>query len=147
MAPQRGVKGTIDLAHAALANFREHFIRSQTGTDENGHDARGCYFATRRGARDVPASCLRMRPETLKSFAAARGHSLLELACSWLASRSQVASVIAGQSRTQRMRGGPAEAGHYFFNSSVQSDTTATGTDDATAVLIRKRSPSAVTPY
>jgi aryl-alcohol dehydrogenase-like predicted oxidoreductase len=34
--------------------------------------------------------------EKLQAFAAARGHNLLELAFSWLASRPQVASVIAG---------------------------------------------------
>jgi aryl-alcohol dehydrogenase-like predicted oxidoreductase len=34
--------------------------------------------------------------ERLRDFAEARGHSLLELALSWLARRPQVASVIAG---------------------------------------------------
>jgi aryl-alcohol dehydrogenase-like predicted oxidoreductase len=42
--------------------------------------------------------------EALKAFAAARGHSLLELAMSWLASRPQVASVIAGATSPEQVR-------------------------------------------
>jgi aryl-alcohol dehydrogenase-like predicted oxidoreductase len=41
--------------------------------------------------------------EKLRGFAEARGHSLLELAFSWLASRPQVASVIAGASRPEQI--------------------------------------------
>ena len=41
--------------------------------------------------------------EELRAFAAARGHSLLELAFSWLAARPQVASVIAGATRAEQI--------------------------------------------
>jgi aryl-alcohol dehydrogenase-like predicted oxidoreductase len=41
--------------------------------------------------------------DKLKAFAEARGHSLLELAFSWLAQRPQVASVIAGASRPEQI--------------------------------------------
>ncbi len=41
--------------------------------------------------------------EKLKAFAQARGHSLLELAFSWLAARPQVASVIAGATRPEQI--------------------------------------------
>src|SRR5260370_10018781 len=41
--------------------------------------------------------------EKLQAFATARGHTLLELAFSWLASRSQVASVIAGATRVEQV--------------------------------------------
>src|SRR5436305_4335449 len=41
--------------------------------------------------------------EKLQAFAQARGHSLLELAFSWLASRPQVASVIAGATRAEQI--------------------------------------------
>ncbi|MCL2715227.1 MAG: aldo/keto reductase [Alphaproteobacteria bacterium] len=41
--------------------------------------------------------------EKLKEFAKARGHSLLELAFSWLAARPQVASVIAGATRAEQI--------------------------------------------
>jgi len=41
--------------------------------------------------------------ERLQAFAQARGHSLLELAFSWLAARPQVASVIAGATRVEQV--------------------------------------------
>jgi aryl-alcohol dehydrogenase-like predicted oxidoreductase len=41
--------------------------------------------------------------ERLGDFAATRGHSLLELAFSWLACRPQVASVIAGATRPEQI--------------------------------------------
>lgn len=41
---------------------------------------------------------------TLKTFAAARRHTLLELAISWLAARPQVASVIAGATSPEQVR-------------------------------------------
>lgn len=42
--------------------------------------------------------------EALKAFAAARGHTLLELAMSWLATRPRVASVIAGATSPEQVR-------------------------------------------
>ena len=39
----------------------------------------------------------------LKAFAEARGHTLLELAFSWLAARPQVSSVIAGATRVEQI--------------------------------------------
>jgi aryl-alcohol dehydrogenase-like predicted oxidoreductase len=41
--------------------------------------------------------------ERLKDFAATRGHSLLELAFSWLAARPQVSSVIAGATKPEQL--------------------------------------------
>jgi aryl-alcohol dehydrogenase-like predicted oxidoreductase len=41
--------------------------------------------------------------EGLRAFAELRGHSLLELAFSWLAARPQVASVIAGATRVEQV--------------------------------------------
>ena len=41
--------------------------------------------------------------ENLQAFARARGHTMLELAFSWLASRPQVASVIAGATRVEQV--------------------------------------------
>lgn len=41
--------------------------------------------------------------EQLAAFAKARGHSMLELAFSWLASRPQVSSVIAGATRVEQI--------------------------------------------
>jgi aryl-alcohol dehydrogenase-like predicted oxidoreductase len=41
--------------------------------------------------------------EKLQGFAQARGHSMLELAFSWLAARPQVSSVIAGATRVEQV--------------------------------------------
>jgi aryl-alcohol dehydrogenase-like predicted oxidoreductase len=41
--------------------------------------------------------------EKLQSFAQARGHTMLELAFSWLAARPQVSSVIAGATRVEQV--------------------------------------------
>jgi aryl-alcohol dehydrogenase-like predicted oxidoreductase len=41
--------------------------------------------------------------EKLEAFAIARGHTLLELAFSWLAARPQIASVIAGATTPQQI--------------------------------------------
>jgi aryl-alcohol dehydrogenase-like predicted oxidoreductase len=41
--------------------------------------------------------------EKLQAFAKARGHSMLELAFAWLASRPQVSSVIAGATRVEQV--------------------------------------------
>jgi aryl-alcohol dehydrogenase-like predicted oxidoreductase len=42
--------------------------------------------------------------ESLKAFAAARGHTLLDLAMSWLATRPRVASVIAGATTPEQVQ-------------------------------------------
>jgi aryl-alcohol dehydrogenase-like predicted oxidoreductase len=49
--------------------------------------------------------------EALAAFAAARGHSVLELAISWLAAQSPVASVIAGATTPTQVRVNVAAAG------------------------------------
>jgi aryl-alcohol dehydrogenase-like predicted oxidoreductase len=41
--------------------------------------------------------------EKLQAFAQARGHTMLELAFSWLAARPQVSSVIAGATRVEQI--------------------------------------------
>jgi aryl-alcohol dehydrogenase-like predicted oxidoreductase len=48
--------------------------------------------------------------EALKAFAAARRHTLLELAFSWLTSRPQVSSVIAGATSPEQIRANAAAA-------------------------------------
>jgi aryl-alcohol dehydrogenase-like predicted oxidoreductase len=49
--------------------------------------------------------------DALGEFAARRGHSLLDLAMSWLASRSPVASVIAGATRPEQVEQNVAAVG------------------------------------
>jgi aryl-alcohol dehydrogenase-like predicted oxidoreductase len=50
------------------------------------------------------------RAEALLGFAKSRGHSLLELAFSWLASRPEVSSVIAGAKTAEQVRANSAAA-------------------------------------
>jgi aryl-alcohol dehydrogenase-like predicted oxidoreductase len=50
------------------------------------------------------------KAESLAAFAAARGHTLLELAMSWLASRPAVASVIAGAKTPEQAQANAASA-------------------------------------
>ncbi|XXU92752.1 aldo/keto reductase [Sorangium sp. So ce1153] len=49
--------------------------------------------------------------EALAAFASSRGHSLLELAFSWLAGRPTVASVIAGATSPEQVRANAAAVG------------------------------------
>ena len=48
--------------------------------------------------------------EKLRAFCDERGHSMLELAFSWLAARPQVASVIAGATRPEQLEQNVAAA-------------------------------------
>lgn len=59
---------------------------------------------TRTGAL-LPVHAARLaRVEALRAFAGSRGHSLLELAFSWLLTRPVVSSVIAGASSPEQVR-------------------------------------------
>ena len=49
--------------------------------------------------------------EALEAFASARGHSLLELAMSWLAGLPNLASVIAGATKPEQVHGNAAAVG------------------------------------
>lgn len=49
--------------------------------------------------------------EALRQFAESRGHTLLELAFSWLLARPQVVSVIAGATKPEQVRANVAAAG------------------------------------
>ncbi|MDX6749042.1 aldo/keto reductase [Geminicoccaceae bacterium 1502E] len=51
------------------------------------------------------------KTEKLEAFAKERGHTLLELAFSWLASRRPVSSVIAGATRPEQVEANVAAAG------------------------------------
>lgn len=64
----------------------------------------GTRFATTPRLRDRYATEKNVGiVEKLKSFAGERGHSMLELAFSWLASRPQVSSVIAGATKPEQI--------------------------------------------
>jgi aryl-alcohol dehydrogenase-like predicted oxidoreductase len=49
--------------------------------------------------------------EALTAFAAARGHTLLELAMSWLASRPSIPSIIAGATKAEQVEQNVAAVG------------------------------------
>lgn len=54
--------------------------------------------------------------ESLLDFASSRGHSLLELAVSWLAAQDTVASVIAGAKTTEQVQANAKAAGWHLTN-------------------------------
>jgi aryl-alcohol dehydrogenase-like predicted oxidoreductase len=58
--------------------------------------------------------------ERLEGFAVERGHSLLELAVSWLARRPQVASVIAGATRPDQVEQNARAAGWALTDEDLQ---------------------------
>jgi len=70
----------------------------------------GTRLSGARGERELTEEKLSV-VEALTSYAAARGHTLLELACSWLLMRSTVASVIAGATRPEQVVANVAAAG------------------------------------
>lgn len=53
----------------------------------------------------------RQKADRLKAFAESRGHTLLELAFSWLAARPAVSSVIAGATRAEQVHANAVAAG------------------------------------
>jgi aryl-alcohol dehydrogenase-like predicted oxidoreductase len=58
--------------------------------------------------------------ERLDDFAAKRGHTLLDLAVSWLLRRPQVASVIAGATRTEQVEQNVRAAGWALTETEMQ---------------------------
>ena len=60
---------------------------------------------------DLLASEMLRKVEALIAFAERRGHTILELAMSWLASRKPVASVIAGATSPEQVRANASAAG------------------------------------
>jgi len=62
------------------------------------------------GARQLTEQNLEL-VESLIRFAESRGHTLLELAVSWLASQPVIASVIAGATRPEQVKANAAAAG------------------------------------
>ena len=59
--------------------------------------------------------------ERLEGFAVERGHTLLELAVSWLARRPQVASVIAGATRPEQVEENVRAAGWALTGEDMQA--------------------------
>jgi aryl-alcohol dehydrogenase-like predicted oxidoreductase len=59
--------------------------------------------------------------ERLEGFAVERGHTLLELAVSWLARRPQVASVIAGATKPEQVEQNVRAAGWALTAEEMQA--------------------------
>jgi aryl-alcohol dehydrogenase-like predicted oxidoreductase len=66
-------------------------------------------------AEDVIAEDRLEAAERLRAFAEERGHTLLELALSWVASRPAVCSVIAGATSAEQARENVAATGAWRF--------------------------------
>jgi|HubBroStandDraft_3_1064219.scaffolds.fasta_scaffold01059_4 aryl-alcohol dehydrogenase-like predicted oxidoreductase len=83
-----------------------------TGKYRHGEPADGTRLTASEGmARRFLNERNRSIAEALADFAAARGHTLLELAFGWLLSRPAVASVIAGATSAEQVRANVAALG------------------------------------
>ena len=83
-----------------------------TGKHRRGQVQEGSRLANNRGAAERLLTDENWgRVEGLQAFAAAHGHTLLDLAVSWLACQPTVASVIAGATRPEQVEQNVAAAG------------------------------------
>jgi aryl-alcohol dehydrogenase-like predicted oxidoreductase len=65
-------------------------------------------------ADDLLTACNWRKVEALSAFAVSRGHTLLELAMSWLASQPHVPSIIAGATRPEQVEQNVAAVGWWL---------------------------------
>jgi aryl-alcohol dehydrogenase-like predicted oxidoreductase len=68
--------------------------------------------------------------ERLEAFARERGHSLLELAISWVASQPPVASVIVGATRVEQVQANAAAVGWQLTPDDRSAVETIVGEED-----------------
>jgi aryl-alcohol dehydrogenase-like predicted oxidoreductase len=106
--PERGVLAACDRLKMAFLPYFPLASGLLTGKYDPGRGApQGSRLSLAWTARFTSDRNVQMA-EALKAFAAERGHSLLELAMSWLASHPQVASVIAGATSPDQVRANAA---------------------------------------
>ncbi|HET7464259.1 MAG TPA: aldo/keto reductase [Longimicrobium sp.] len=109
--PERGVLETCERLGIAFIPYFPLASGLLTGKYRRGQPVpQGTRLAMDRFAGLRSAENLEL-VERLVAFAEARGHTLLELAFSWLLTRPAVASVIAGATRPEQVRGNAAAAG------------------------------------
>jgi aryl-alcohol dehydrogenase-like predicted oxidoreductase len=72
--------------------------------------------------------------ERLGDFAASRGHTMLELAFSWLLSRDPVASVIAGATKPQQLEQNVKAGSWHLSAEDIAAIDAIAGEQDASAV-------------
>jgi len=77
--------------------------------------------------------------ESLRSFAESNGHTLLELAISWLLARPAVASVIAGATSPQQVAANGAAGGWRLTDSDIAAVDAVVPAPDAVARVSRVR--------
>src|SRR5262249_49381728 len=107
--PEREVLGEGEREHLAFIPFFPLAAGLLPGRYRRGQRApAGARLST--GARAPDDGRLRI-VEALETFATARGHTMVELAISWLACHGPVASVIAGASTPDQVRTNVAAAG------------------------------------
>jgi aryl-alcohol dehydrogenase-like predicted oxidoreductase len=90
------------LASGLLSGKYKHGAPLPAGSRLANDPPRGGHVLNERNWRIV---------EALSAFAAARGHTLLELAMSWLASRPLVSSIIAGATKAEQVEQNVAAVG------------------------------------
>lgn len=93
------------LASGLLSGKYRHGEPAPAGTRLGGADGRPLEEAVEVADID--------RAEALRRAAGSHGHTLLELALSWLVARPQVASVIAGATRPEQVRANVAATGAW----------------------------------
>jgi aryl-alcohol dehydrogenase-like predicted oxidoreductase len=107
--------GVLDAAHRHGLAFLPYFPLASgllSGKYRRGEPPPAGTRLANSGARDQFMTDRNMEVvEALTAFAASRGHSILELAVSWLAAQPTVASVIAGATKPEQVRANVAAAG------------------------------------
>jgi aryl-alcohol dehydrogenase-like predicted oxidoreductase len=76
-----------------------------------GHAPEGSRLGEARNAERFLSDAKLRVVESLRAFAESRGHTILELAISWLLAHRVVASVIAGATKPEQVRANAAAAG------------------------------------
>lgn len=104
-APERGVLAECARVGAAFLPYYPLAAGLLTGKYHRGAPAPEGSRLARTGALERPGADERLRRvEALREVAHSRGRGLLELAFSWLLTRPQVASVIAGATKPAQVR-------------------------------------------
>src|SRR5258706_5939091 len=108
-APERGVLAECERQHLAFVPYFPLASGLLTGKYRRGEPApEGTRLANSPRAKDLLSERNLELVEALSVFATTRGHTLLELAMSWLLSPPAVASVISGATQPEQVRANAA---------------------------------------
>jgi aryl-alcohol dehydrogenase-like predicted oxidoreductase len=122
--PEEEVLAECDRVHVAFVPFFPLASGLLTGKYHLGQPApQGSRLAS--GPRAAQLTDDRLATvEELRAFAQSRGHTLLELAFSWLLARPIVASVIAGATKPEQVASNVAAAGWQLSNADLDAIDT-----------------------